>query len=313
MPSTLKRIFVRNGRLHPAWRAFLFLITFALVTIATQALVGVAYIILRYSFTGGPVQLPPEEFLRPSPLMTLMMLTGFLSTLAVTFLFRRLLDGKTLRSLGFERRPGWQREIAFGLVIGAALMEGVFLIQWIAGWLSVQGFTPPAQALTALLWMTPGLIPAAAQEELVFRGYFFQNLREAFGTVAAVALSSLLFGLFHGANPNVTWLALVNLVLAGLLFAVAYIVTGNLWLPIALHFAWNFFEGPVLGFPVSGMKMGGFLALSVTGPAFVTGGPFGPEGGLSGTFLTLLGLGILLLLRKRLTPHPEGTNNASQD
>jgi len=296
--SSLKSFFIRNGRLHPAWRAFLFLITFVIVVIATQVLVGISYWLIHYILQGGPIELSLEEFTQGSPLMALLMLTGFLSTFLVAYLFRRFLDGKSFRSLGFEFKRGWAWDIALGLALGGLLMGVAFVSLWIPGWLTLRGLAPLGQALPVVLWAALSLIPAAAQEELVFRGYFFRNIQEAFGTGVAVVLSAVFFGLFHGANPHITWLAFVDLVLAGVLFAVAYLVAGNLWLPIALHFAWNLFEGPVFGFPVSGIGMGGLLAISVTGPAYITGGPFGPEGGLVGGAINLTGIGILLFWRR---------------
>jgi MYXO-CTERM domain-containing protein len=91
--------------------------------------------------------------------------------------------------------------------------------------------------------------------------------------------------------------------LAGLLFAVAYLLTRNLWLPIALHFSWNYFQGPVFGFPVSGLRFPSLLALEISSGALpFSGGSFGPEGGLTGTLATLLGLAILWLWARRNAP-----------
>src|SRR5690606_10462502 len=91
---------------------------------------------------------------------------------------------------------------------------------------------------------------------------------------------SAIFALLHGFNPGFGLTALLGLFLAGLLFAQAYIVTRQLWLPIALHLSWNFAEGPLFGFPVSGLPGEGLLTVQLAGPEVVTGGAFGPEAGL---------------------------------
>ena len=296
--ASIKRFFIRDKRLHPAWRAFLFLIVYAVVLIIAQASVGVIYWLMRGGFR--PEEMAPGAIPLPPYVMAAMGLVGFLAALFVAYIFRRFLDGKSFKSLGFEFREGWIGEIALGFVVGFLLMGSIFLVQWVPGWLILEGVRPLPEILSPLVWTVVFLIPAAAQEELVFRGYFFQNMKEAFGTAAAVVVSSLLFGLFHGANPHVTWLAIVSLVLAGALFACAYLVTGNLWLPIALHFAWNFFEGPVFGFPVSGIRMESLLQVSVgRGIPLITGGAFGPEGGLVGIGANLVGIGLLMFLRRQ--------------
>jgi hypothetical protein len=129
----------------------------------------------------------------------------------------------------------------------------------------------------------------ALGEELVFRGYLLVNLREGIGPVLALALTSLLFGLFHSLNPNFNLLALVNITLAGAALGYGWLVTGSLWLPMAYHFSWNFFQGPVFSLPVSGVRYGGLLAVADRGTApLITGAAFGPEGGLVGTLALLL-------------------------
>ena len=100
--------------------------------------------------------------------------------------------------------------------------------------------------------------------------------------------SSAIFSLLHLFNPGASIPALIGLFAAGLLFAYAYLATRQLWLPIGLHLSWNLSEGPIFGFPVSGLPGQGLLEVDVSGPALITGGAFGPEAGLVG----LLGVGI---------------------
>ena len=132
------------------------------------------------------------------------------------------------------------------------------------------------------------------------RGYIFQNVEEWLGSAVALLITSFLFGLFHILNPNASLVAVLNVGLSGLAFGYAYLVTRRLWLPIAFHFAWNFFEGPVFGFPVSGLDMGGLLVTGM-GPdgSVITGGAFGPEAGLTGVGATLVALALIWLWTKR--------------
>jgi hypothetical protein len=109
-----------------------------------------------------------------------------------------------------------------------------------------------------------------------------------------------MFALLHYGTAKGAILPLFNLFMAGLLLGYAYLVTGNLWMPIALHFAWNFLLGPVLGLAVSGRSLtSGTQILSLQGPDSVTGGAFGLEGGLVATFTTAVGLILLYIIYGR--------------
>jgi membrane protease YdiL (CAAX protease family) len=225
----------------------------------------------------------------------------------------------------------WAVQAALGVALGLLLVGGVFLAEWATGWLLVLAVAPPAAAIAALLGGAARALGVAALEETIFRGVLLGYLRRPIGTPAAVAVSALAFALVHAWNANATPLALVNLAVAGVLFGLAYLVARGptpafaaeeaaarglpalayaiargLALPIALHAAWNFFEGSVFGFPVSGSSRPSLLAVDVAGPELVTGGAFGPEGGLLGLGATLLTALVLWLLRGWVPRAPAG-------
>jgi hypothetical protein len=110
---------------------------------------------------------------------------------------------------------------------------------------------------------------------------------------------NVFFGVFHGLNPNLTWLALLNIFLAGVVLAAGYLVTRSLWLPMAFHFSWNFVQGPILDFPLSGLDTTGVLITRSGGNAWLTGGAFGPEGGLFSTAVLCLALLLLWVWHRR--------------
>jgi membrane protease YdiL (CAAX protease family) len=137
-------------------------------------------------------------------------------------------------------------------------------------------------------------IPAAIHEEVLFRGYIFQTLRRIHPG-AAIVVSSLVFAALHARNNHITLLALGNLVVAGVLLALAYERYGRLWFPIGLHLLWNVFSGPILGYEVSGYASERtVLRTYATGPEWLTGGRFGIEGSL--WVLAVEGAGIAWLL-----------------
>jgi membrane protease YdiL (CAAX protease family) len=234
----------------------------------------------------------------PLPLLTLSALASLLAVLLITWAFRRFLDRDTLLGLGLQRSKRWQREIGTGLALGFLLMAFIFGLEWALGWVRVQGFAwhrqPPMNLIAILLGYLAFYIVVAFGEELAFRGYIFQNLRKEWGSLVALLVSSFLFAFLHGLNPHFTPLALVGIALAGVFMAYGYLVTGSLWLPIAFHFAWNFAQGPLFSFPVSGLASEGLLLLERgDSPSLITGGTFGPEGGLLGVIALLLGLLLL--------------------
>lgn len=194
--------------------------------------------------------------------------------------------------------------IGVGLLLGASLMGTIFFIEFIFGWIDVKGFawesrTDFTNAFTgAILHM----LFVAVSEETIVRGYILQNLEECFGTRSAVIVSSVLFGAGHLFNPTATeWANYVipfTITLAGVMFAMAYLVYRSLWLPIALHFAWNLFLYDIFGLAGASANSATFLITDVKGPTSWVGIPdsaFGPEIGILGVIAMLLS--ILLLWR----------------
>jgi hypothetical protein len=231
--------------------------------------------------------------------------TVFAVTLSV-FLARRWLDRRSFSSLGLDLHARAGADMLTGFGIAGLMMASIFLIEWSAGWLTLGesalqkgGLVQPLAAAAGMILVFIGV---SWGEELLYRGYWLQNLEEGTSLLWGVLLSSLLFALGHLANPNVSPAAILGLVASGVFLAYGYTSTRQLWLPMGLHTGWNFFEGTLFGFPVSGI--GDFprlLAPAVSGPVLVTGGAFGPEAGL--VLLPALGLGaalVYLYTRRRL-------------
>jgi membrane protease YdiL (CAAX protease family) len=289
----ITRLFVRDGRLRSGWRVILYLVCYVLGLLVVQTpIVGLYVARLLAQGLNTPASL--MEALQPSQLPmwldTALKVAELLMALALTYLLGRLVDRRAFAGFGFRLTPGWAGDLILGGALGAGQMLLVVAVEWAGGWLSVG--LPDAMGSIRVLadasWGVALFLAVAVGEELIFRGYVQTNLREGAGLAVALALSSVLFGLFHALNPNVTWVGLLNIALAGVAMGYGYAVTGNLWLPIAYHFAWNYVQGPVLSLPVSGARYGGLLAAIDRGAApLITGGAFGPEGGILGTLVLL--------------------------
>jgi len=145
-----------------------------------------------------------------------------------------------------------------------------------------------------------GLFLNVMTQEILVRSYIFQTIQTYFGAISAVILSAFLFAVFHAGAIRGSWLAILNVFNPGILFGIAYAVSGNLWLPIALHFTWNFVLGPVLGLSLSGQNPfpvdWHFLKLNEV--TIFTGGAFGLEGSIIVTITTVIAIiGLILIYR----------------
>ena len=224
---------------------------------------------------------------------------SFLAITLSVYLARRALDRRNFASLGLI----WSRQAARDLLAGAAIplvmMGLVFLVEYATGWLIVDGFAwqeePPVLVLGSALIMLASFALTGWSEELFSRGYHLQNLADGLTLFWGVLLSSAIFAALHYANPSfgASLMPFVGLFASGLFLAYGYLRTRQLWLSIGLHLGWNFFEGPVFGFPVSGLDTFHLVRHTVTGPALLTGGKFGPEAGL--LLLPALVVGALLV------------------
>ncbi len=212
-------------------------------------------------------------------LLLISALSVFLGSLAATAIVLRLFhEGRTLLSAGLHWNLRTRRNLFLGFALGGIFGAVVTVMPVIIGkaaW--QQGDTP--FALDSLLLFVVLILFGAIGEEVLFRGLVFQRIEETFGPVASVAVTSLLFAWAHSANLSVTWLAIANTMLWGVVFGIARLRSGDLWLPIGMHAAWNW------TLPLLGVELSGFT-LEVTGirlrteDAFWAGGAYGPEAGI---------------------------------
>jgi membrane protease YdiL (CAAX protease family) len=215
-------------------------------------------------------------------------------------------DHRAFGALGFARTEQTVRELGTGFAIGGA---GIVIATVVS--LAVGGLTYVAERGTAAQWLGTVLFDllvfaiAAAAEEAVFRGYAFQLLVRSVGPATATIGASVLFALAHAGNPNVSTLALVNIFLAGVLLSVAYLRTMSLWFATAVHAGWNWTMAYLFDLPVSGLAMfkTPLYEPVVRGPSWISGGTFGPEGGIAGTLgMAVCVLVLIYLVRLRVAP-----------
>jgi uncharacterized protein len=298
-----------TGRLRTLWRLGIQFWAYWVLVQLIFSLVVVAWLVVdsggRMASGGLDTLVVPD-----SPAVPLVSgIVGLLAALLTVWLAGRFLDRRSFSEFGFRLGAGWWLDLVVGMVLGALLMTAVFLIELGLGWVEVTGSFETqggAPFVISLLFPAAAFVCVGVSEETVFRGYQLKNAAEGLNyhslgprgaILLAWVLSSVFFAVLHAANPNATPISTLNIVLAGLMLGFGYVLTGELAIPIGLHITWNFFQGAVYGFPVSGLGDFGatLLATEQGGPELWTGGSFGPEGGLLIPAVMLLGMSLVAL------------------
>ncbi|WP_410607819.1 CPBP family intramembrane glutamic endopeptidase [Amycolatopsis sp. lyj-109] len=226
-------------------------------------------------------------------------LTAVLAVLAYRWVVRKTEHRPVTELAGSGARRALGRGTLVGIALFAAVIANIALLgdYEIRGW----GTVPGALGLAGFM------AAAAVTEELLFRGLLFRIVENWLGTWLALVLSGLLFGVVHLFNEHASlWGAIAIAIEGGGLLTSAYIATRKLWLPIGLHFGWNFAGAGIFGTVVSGKGAPqGLLDAVTSGPSIVTGGDFGPEGSLYSVLFCFLATCVFLRLahrRGRLVP-----------
>jgi membrane protease YdiL (CAAX protease family) len=289
--SILARIFLSpdEPRLRAGWRLLLqtlLLMVFALVVGAIVAII--AAIVGRFADGFGLIA---EQIL------------SFLAITGSVYIARRWLDKRSFESLGLKLDRRTLLDVLAGIAITFVQMGFIYALMLGLGWLTFEGFAweidPLNVVITSTLTFFIGFILVGWNEELLSRGYHLQTIASGMNLFWGVVISSAVFGLLHLGNPNATWVSAAGIFFAGIYLAYAYLRTKQLWLSIGLHIGWNFFEGVVFGFPVSGLDVYALTRIRVHGPELWTGGAFGPEAGLIVLPSLLLGTLLIYLYTRR--------------
>ncbi|TAM81684.1 MAG: CPBP family intramembrane metalloprotease [Acidobacteria bacterium] len=227
----MRKGFLQNGSVRPFARL---LISVAGITVA----VAIAAI--------GAGSMPVALVWLPAWLVLLFWFSLLLlpALLGLYTMLTRHLDGRPLGSVGFAFHPRWKSELCTGLVAGTVMMmalAGAQCLVGIARFAPASG--PPGRTVLSGVFLLLTFVVAAADEELLFRGYPFQRLVDVGSPVFAVALLSVLFGPAHLHNPSQTWISTLNTVMVGVMLAICYLRTRSLWLAFGRPFCLEFCPG----------------------------------------------------------------------
>jgi uncharacterized protein len=246
-------------------------------------------------------------------------LSIFLAAALATAFVLRVFERAHLASVGMGWSPLSARHLRLGMTAG--VLAGVFVVgpPLVSGVAWLEKIADPAAAFAPekFVFVSVLLLFGAVGEEMMFRGYAFQIVLAALGPWATILPFSVLFAWAHTGNINTTTLGLVNTAMWGLLLGYAFWRSGDLWLPIGLHFGWNWIL-PLCGANLSGfqLSLSGY-ALKWKAPALLSGGEYGPEGSILTTVAALL-LGLWLWRsgierQPSLLLHPDSRENSGHD
>lgn len=217
---------------------------------------------------------------------------GVAGALLSSLLIWKYINKRKVTALGLEFNRLHMKDFVFGLFLGGASMTLIFIALLFTGQISLKvSLLSPDFSIYTLTFLIL-FIFVGFSEEIFFRGYIMKTMEDRQNSKWLLyVMSALIFSLFHGMNPNVSVFGLINIALVGLLFSYMYDATKSLSMPIGYHITWNYFQGNVFGFPVSGTDPHGLYQITTDSSVkLFTGGNFGPEGGLLATFLIMVGV-----------------------
>ena len=293
----IKSIFVSVSGLRLFWNLILYLI----IVITTIAVIVSPLIFLLSLFNLSPQIGKPVTGWNSIIGSIITLVFGYFAFLLGTHFSQKLLRKSKVSALGLKIDKQHIKNLLLGFVLGGVIIVVSVLLNWLMGWYKFSGFAWEYRSInliipTFLLLLFARIQPALL-EEVIFRGYLFQLLADRCNVRNTVLISSLLFGLAHLTSmENYPWWAVVlSTFLAGLLFAQAYLLHKNLWLPIGIHYGWHIF-GRLFndaGVPVDKSV---FIVSEVSGPGLLS-----PASGGGASLFELVGVGLVAMVLWKLS------------
>ncbi len=270
----------KKGELRAVYKILSVIICFILLT----TVIELVYIIVKKEF----------------PSMFFGLVSQNIGIIVTSLFFYKIFNKNVLEDFGLNKSVGdILKQLAMGFILGALAISFAFFmivlsINGSVEWLSNVSVSNIGLAFVMFIFIGFG-------EEVFARGYLLNVLSYKENKITAFIVSAIIFSAMHGMNPNVSPLGLLNIFLVGLLFAYFFIQSGSILFPIGFHISWNFFQGSIYGFPVSGTnEWASVMKTTITENNIFNGGSFGPEGGLVTTFALVLSFLIYFWVSNRI-------------
>ena len=273
---------------HKGWlTAILSIIPFSIFAILFQV-IGLGFTSALGEY--GIIEFDIDTYLEVEDVMrdylaadTIIQYFDLIGIFVLLWILMKFVDKEPFINLGFNIK-GKMNDIILGMALGLLLMAVGYSTLIFLGEIKFVSFNYDLKSIILLFLLFIGV---SVVEETYVRGYVLKNLLKSFNPVVSLIISSAIFSLLHFFNPNVNYIALTELFIAGILLGVSYVYTKNLWFPIALHLSWNFFQ-VMFGFNVSGMDTYSLIEFEILENNNINGGDFGFEGSYLSILFSLI-------------------------
>lgn len=284
----MRSLFInRDERLRSGWKVFLVIAMYCILAIISEVIVAVSI-----ALKGGDLR---SIGMSNYYINNLLYGVRLIIVLFVVHIGMKHFEKEQVKNIGLISMKDGGRDLIYGLLGGAISMALIFGILLTLGKIALINPLYQPQFPSSVLWGIPMFIFVGLGEEILTRGYIMYSIGRYNRVWVAVISSALLFAVMHLLNPNMKMLGFINIFIVGILFSYMVIKTGNLWMAIGYHITWNYFQGNIFSFPVSGQNQEGMYMIQVLEDSIFTGGAFGPEAGIVATIV--LGLGFLAVWR----------------
>lgn len=263
---------------------------------------NVLKLILPYFFIVGILQLIAYYYLgldlnnyenihKTSLQSLIIAFSTFIGTITVIWLMQKFIDKQNFSDLGFKNIEPLN-DSGKGILLGFIIMFLGFMFLYFGKQIEIKNINFNFYSFLSSIFL---FLFVAISEELLVRGYILKNLMVSFNNCIALIVSSVIFSLMHSGNPNIEIFSLFQLFISGLLLGIPYIITKNLWFSIGLHFSWNFFQGTIFGFNVSGFEHYSIIQTKYNTANMWNGGIFGFEGSILCLIFQIVVIALILI------------------
>ncbi|MEA4825996.1 MAG: type II CAAX endopeptidase family protein [Clostridium sp.] len=296
------RVFInKNKDIRTVFKISLFAIIYIILSgFMGQILLAIVQRVIGNNSLANPKQIYKEaqKYLYNTQIGIFMLqLMGLIALILTIFILLRFIENKRFKDIGFNSIREHAKELKWGLILGAVSMVAIFIILLCTGNITLKNSITSPNFTTNALWGIVLFIIVAINEEIMCRGYIQTTLSQIGSEWVAAIATSGIFAILHLGNPNVKSTGLINIFLVGMLLSYMYIKTKSIWMPIGYHFTWNYFQGNVFGFPVSGTTQSkGIYNIIKVKENILTGGKFGPEAGILATIVIVVGIIVVWIL-----------------
>lgn len=283
----------KYGEVRSGWKIVLTLMLMLLLSSIASIFVGIIFGVIMVINSIG---LDPNGVIavESNPIFfSVSIIVQNIALIGSTMIIWKVFEKKKVKFMGIINIKEGYKELGLGLLLGAVTITVVAVILSFMGQVKlVNPLSKPNISYQLILGLI-AFIAVGFGEEIFGRAYCMTVLKQTRNKYAVIAISSAIFAAMHLANSGISFLALINLFLVGAIFGYMFMKSGNVWMPIGFHITWNYFQGYILGFEVSGNEVVGLYKLQNVGNNFINGGAFGPEGGIVVTVILIITLFIV--------------------